>query len=158
MDLLVVFFSDGLCHVEEEGCFPGAGGRDDESALAASDGCDDVHDASCIAVWSGFEGDALVGIDRFEFVEVRKDGGFIGVHAVDLRDFYKLWAAVAGLVLAMEPLAVAKRVAADELRRDENIFFCLLEVRFWEAEKAEAFGSEFEYTVGIDRRAIEHGG
>jgi hypothetical protein len=107
VDLLVVFLADRLRHVEKEGGFSRAWGRNDESALAAADGGDDIDDAGGVAVGGGLEGDAFVGIDRLEFVEVGEDSGVFGFQAVDFFNFHKLGAAVAGLVLAVEPLAVA---------------------------------------------------
>lgn len=153
MNLLVVFLADGLRHVEEERGFPGARGRDDESALSATDGGDDIHDTGGVAVGSGFKSDALVRVDRLELVEMRERGGFLWGDAVYGIDSNKLRAAVTGLVLAVEPLAVAQCVAADEFWGNENIFLCLLEVRFREAEETETFGGELEDAVRIGQRA-----
>ena len=143
MNLLVVFLTDGLCHVEEESGFTRARGRDDESALATTDRGDDIDNAGGVAVRGCFESDALVGVDRLELVEMWEDGGFLRGYAVDGINFDKLRAAVAFLVLAVEPLAVAQGMAADELWRDENIFLGLFEICFRETEETEAFGGEF---------------
>ncbi len=128
--------------MKEEGCLAGAGGRNDKPALAAPNGCDDVHDAGGEALRRGLESDALFRIDGLELIEVRELGGFRWIEIIDHFDIDELGAAGAGLELAMKPLAVAQAVAADQLGRDENIFLGLFEVACGHAEEAEALGGE----------------
>lgn len=72
MDGFLIFFSNGLGHVQEKCGFAGSGRRDDQATLAATDGCHDIDDARGEALGSGLEADAFGGVDRFEFVEMRK--------------------------------------------------------------------------------------
>lgn len=155
VDGFVVFFPDGLGHVEEEGGFTGARWGDDESALAAADGCHDVDDAGGVAVGCGFEGDSFGGVDGLEFLEVWEFRGFFRGHAVDGADFDELGAARAFLVEAVDPLADAEVVAADDFRGDEDVFAGLFEVSGLESEEAEAFWGEFEHAEDFGFGAAE---
>jgi hypothetical protein len=150
VDRLVVFLAHGFGHVEQEGGFARAWWRNDESALAATDGRHDIDDAGGEAFGRGFEADAFGRIDRLEFVEVRELRGFFGRCAVDGGDFDELGTARAFLVVAVDPLANAQVVFADAFRRDEDIVAGLFEIFVGYAQEAETFGCEFEHAIDGD--------
>ena len=135
--------------------FPGAGRGNDEAALAAADGGHDIDDAGGEALGRGFEADPAGRVDRLELVEMRELGGLLGRHVVDPGDLDELRAARAFLVESVDPLAEAQVVFADGFRGDKDVVAGLFEIFAGDAEEAEAFGGEFEQSVGLDFRAGE---
>ena len=78
---------DGLAEVLEQRRLPRLGGRDDEPALAAPDGRDQVdHPEAHLRRVLG-EAEGLVGADRNEILEVGELLVLLGAHPPRLRDF-----------------------------------------------------------------------
>lgn len=154
----LVEFLDGFGDVEEEGGFAGARRGDDESALAATDGGEDVDDAGGEAVGGGFEADAFAWEDGFEFFEVGMVAGFVDGEVVEGVDGDELRSAVALLGFALDELAGAKGGGLNEVGGDEDVFAGLFVVAFSDAEEAEAFGGAFEEASDVEGVAGEFAG
>jgi hypothetical protein len=89
---------------------------------------------------------------------MRELGGLLGRHVVDLADLDELGTARAFLIESVNPLAEAEVVFPDGLGSDKDVVAGLFEILARDAEETEAFGSEFEQSVGLDFRAGELNG
>ena len=118
---LLVVFDHGVGDVLEERGFSGARRSHDEPALAFADGRHEVHDACRVALGHGFQPDALVRVDRCEFLEDREVLESVRIFPFQFCEAEELGSAIAAAGFPADPHAVAEAVFADDFGGDKNV-------------------------------------
>jgi hypothetical protein len=88
------------------------------------------------------EGDPLERADDGQFVEAREIPGKLRIIAIDLGEPVELCTTVPTASVALDPLAVAEIVTANDLWSDEDIIWMLGEAAFRIANEAESFAGD----------------
>ena len=135
---------DGLRDVLQQRRLAGPWGRDDEAALAATDRGHHVDGASREPIGCGLEDEAFVRVHGLEFLEHRQRDVGVWLAPVDRFQLRQLRSTPALTSFAFYPEAIAQAKLANDFRRDEYVFWRLLEIAFWDSQEAEALAGYFE--------------
>ena len=129
-----------------------AGRRDDQPALAAAYGGNQVQRTRGIAFRTGFKGKALGRVDRLEFFKMRMLAGFLRKVSVDGGDFRQQNAAVMAASLPVNPHGGAQAEFADHVLRDVHGLRKSVKIIVRLPQKAESLVRNLQQAVHRFRR------
>ena len=142
-----MIFHDSFGDVLEQGRLACTGRGNDESALAATDGCEHVDHSCGEAIFARLKLNLFVRIDSLEFFEKGHVTHGLWHAAINLRNTGDLRASWAFLRDALDIHAFTQAVLTDEVARDEGVIWMLGIHALTLAKEAVTFGSHFEHAI-----------